>query len=704
MALRIHQLAKELNLQSKEIIKILKDFGVQAKSHMANIDDEVADKVREFVLSKKEPPKKKEQVKKVKKEKKVLEDKLLIKEEIPKIEEVVEEKKEKILEELPVIKEVPIKEPPKEEVTIPVVEEEIKGEIEITDPISIRQLSEKMNISPGVLLRDLMKEGVIVNINQSISYELAKKVAKLHKFIAFVKEESFEDAIRTEEVDTTKLIPRPPVVTVMGHVDHGKTKLLDAIRKSNLIDQEKGGITQHIGAYQVKYNNKKIVFLDTPGHEAFTAMRARGARCTDIVVLVVAADDGVMPQTIEAINHAKAANVPLIVAINKIDKENANVERCKKQLAELGLVPEEWGGDTIFCNISAKFNRNIDELLEMILLVSEMLELKANLNSPARGTVIEAQLDKGKGPLATVLVEQGVLKVGSSVVVGKVFGKIRAMIDDGGERLKECFPVTPVEIFGLNSVPEPGDILIEVKDEKTAREISLKASERQSKKLKVGYRVTLDDLYQNIKEGKIKEINIIIKADVQGSLEAIVQSLQRLEQEQVKINIIHAQVGSITESDILLATASNAIVIGFNVRPESNAKLMAEQEGIDLRTYSVIYYLIEDVKAAMIGMLEPKYEEVILGRVEVRTPFKIPKIGIIAGCYVNEGQVVRGESLRVIRNNVIIHEGKVDSLKRFKDDVKEVQAGFECGIGVKTFDAFQEKDIIEIFTQREIKR
>jgi translation initiation factor IF-2 len=491
----------------------------------------------------------------------------------------------------------------------------------------------------------------------------------------------------------------------MGHVDHGKTSLLDAIRETNVIATEAGGITQHIGAYQVEHSGKKITFVDTPGHEAFTAMRARGAQVTDIAILVVAADDGVMPQTVEAINHAKEANVPIIVAINKIDKPGANPERVKQELTEHSLVPEEWGGETICANVSALKREGLKELLEMILLVAEVSEFKANPNRPARGTVIEAELDKGRGPVASVLVQKGTLNIGDMIMAGPSFGRVRAMMDDKGQRIKKAGPSTPVEVLGFSEVPQAGDIFIVVEDEKLARHI---AARRQTKKredeLKTNARVSLEDLFKHIKEGQIKELGIIVKADVQGSVEALSQALERLNTGEVKVNIIHGGVGAITETDIMLASASNAIIIGFNVRPDVNARKAAEIEKVDVRLYRVIYDAIEDVKAAMSGLLDPEYREVTLGRAEIRKIFKASKIGTIAGCYVVEGKIERDAGVRVVRDGIVIHEGKLDSLKRFKDDVKEVVQGYECGLALERYNEIQEGDVIEVFTTEAVKR
>ena len=549
--------------------------------------------------------------------------------------------------------------------------------------------------------------GVMATINQEIDVDTITLVSEEFGVTVEYKEEvdqaAFEEIEETDAPEDLK--ERPPVVTIMGHVDHGKTTLLDTIRHTNVTATEAGGITQHIGAYQVEVSGKKITFLDTPGHAAFTAMRARGAQVTDITVLVVAADDGVMPQTIEAINHAKAADVPIIVAVNKIDKPEANPERVKQQLSEHGLVPEEWGGETIYVPVSALKGEGIDELLEMILLVAEVQELKANPDKRARGVVIEAELDKNRGPVATVLVQNGTLRVGDALVAGNYFGKVRAMINDRGRRVKEATPSTPVEILGLSDVPNAGDAFMVFEDEKQAREIAdIRAERQRQKELKVQTRITLDDLYKQIQEGDVKELNIIIKGDVQGSVEALRGGLEKIDVEGVRVKIIHSGVGAITESDIILASASNAIVIGFNVRPEPNARAMAEQEKVDLRLHRVIYDVIEEIESAMKGMLDPEYEEKVVGTAEVRQIFKVSKVGTIAGCYVTSGKVVRDGKARLIRDGVVIHEGEVDTLRRFKDDVREVAQGYECGMTLKNFNDIKEGDIIEIYVVEEVER
>ncbi|HVJ47760.1 translation initiation factor IF-2 [Desulfitobacterium sp.] len=577
--------------------------------------------------------------------------------------------------------------------------------IVIPESLTVQDLASIMSRKSGELIKKLMDLGVMATINQEIDAETATILATEMGVTVEVKIE--KPLTEVEEVgdDPADLILRPPVVTVMGHVDHGKTSLLDAIRMTNVTASEAGGITQHIGAYQVEIKGQKITFLDTPGHEAFTAMRARGAQVTDIAVLVVAADDGVMPQTIEAINHAKAAGVPIIVAINKIDKENAQPDRVKQELTEYGLVVEEWGGETIAVPVSAKEKKNIGQLLEMIILVAEMRELKANPNRLAAGTVIEAELDKGKGPVATVLVSKGTLNVGDIILAGSAFGKVRAMVDDKGRRVKKAGPSMPVEVQGLSEVPDAGDVFNVVMDEKHARLITeARANVKKADEVRQITKVSLEDLFDRIKEGEVKELNVIIKADVQGSIEALKQSLLKLSTSEVRVNAIHGGVGAITETDIMLAAASNAIIIGFNVRPDSNTKATADLEGVDIRLYRVIYDAIEDVKAAMTGMLDPDFKEVVQGRAEVRQVFKVPKAGTVAGSYVTEGKITRASKVRVIRDGVVIHEGNLESIRRFKDDVREVMEGYECGIGVENFNDIKEGDIIEGYIMEEVKR
>ncbi len=580
--------------------------------------------------------------------------------------------------------------------------------ITIPESITVKDLSEALKKTSTEVIKKLMGYGIMATLNQEIDFDTATIVAeefgvKTEKAVVISEEDILFDD--NEQDDPEKLEPRPPVVVVMGHVDHGKTSLLDAIRSTHVIDSEAGGITQHIGAYTVQINGRNITFLDTPGHEAFTAMRARGAQVTDVAILVVAADDGVMPQTVEAINHAKAANVSIIVAINKIDKPGANPDRVKQELTQHGLVSEEWGGDVICVNVSAKKRENIDQLLEMVLLTADVLELKADPTRQAKGTVIEAKLDKNRGPLATVLVQRGTLNVGDSIVSGTTVGRIRAMVDDKGNAVKSAGPSTPVEILGLPEVPEAGELFYAIEDERVARQLvekrRIKLREQQQS---VSSRVSLDDLFKQIQEGKVKDLNIIIKADVQGSVEAVKQSLEKLSNNEVRVNVIHGGVGAITESDVTLADVSNAIIIGFNVRPGANVTEAAQNAGVDMRLYRVIYNAIEDIEAAMKGMLEPTFKEVVLGHTEVRQIFKVSGIGTIAGCYVLDGKINRNSDVRVIRDGIVIHEGTLASLKRFKDDVKEVLQGFECGLSIERFNDIKENDIIESYAMEEVKR
>lgn len=573
--------------------------------------------------------------------------------------------------------------------------------------MTVGETAKLLHKDASEVIKKLISMGVMATINQELDMDTILLLAAEFGVEVEVKIPVEEDRFETleETDDPADLKERPPVVTIMGHVDHGKTTLLDTIRSTNVTSGEAGGITQHIGAYQVEINNKKITFLDTPGHEAFTAMRARGAQVTDMTIIVVAADDGVMPQTVEAINHAKAAGIPIIVAVNKIDKPGANPDKVKQELTEYELVPEEWGGDTIFVNVSAKQKIGIEDLLEMILLVSEVNEYKANPDKRARGTVIEAELDKGRGPVARILVQHGTLKVGDAFVAGNCFGRVRAMVNDKGRRLKEAGPSTPVEITGLTEVPGAGDPFMAFEDERKARSIADKRAitQRQSE-LSSNTRVTLDDLFNAIKEGEIKDLNVIIKGDVQGSVEALKSSLSKIEVEGVRVKIIHSGAGAITESDIILAAASNAIVIGFNVRPEPQAKATAEQEKVDIRLHRIIYNVIEEIEQAMKGMLDPEYKENVIGHAEVRNTFKISKVGTIAGCMVTSGKITRSAEARLIRDGIVIFEGKIDSLKRYKDDAKEVAQGYECGITLDGYNDLKEGDVIEAFVMETVER
>ena len=583
----------------------------------------------------------------------------------------------------------------------------VQLKVMIPDEINVGEFAQRMKRTAADVIKELMKLGVMASISESIDFDTAALVAeemgaKVEKEVHVTIEERLFDESEDKAED---LQPRDPVVVVMGHVDHGKTSLLDAIRKTKVTEGEAGGITQHIGAYRVKINGSPITFLDTPGHAAFTSMRARGAQVTDIAILVVAADDGIMPQTIEAINHAKAANVPIIVAVNKIDKPSANPERVLEQLTQYELVPEEWGGDTIVCNISAKFGQGIENLLEMVLLTAEVADLKANPNRQAKGTVIEAKLDKGRGPVATILVQNGTLHTGDVVVAGTAVGRVRAMTDDDGRKIQSAGPSVPVEIIGLGEVPGAGDIFYAVDDERMARElVEQRKQKEKDERNKNFHKVTLDNLFASIQEGEMKELNIIVKADVQGSVEAVRSSLEKLSNEEVRVRVIHGAVGAINESDVMLAAASGAIIVGFNVRPDRVAVDSAAAQGVDMRMYRIIYDCIEEMEQAMKGMLAPKFKEAVLGHASVRTTFRVSGVGTVAGCYVQDGKIQRNAQVRIVRDGIVVHEGVLSSLKRFKDDVKEVASGYECGCGVENFNDIKEGDIFEAFVMEEIKR
>jgi translation initiation factor IF-2 len=687
--IRVYELAKELDISSKDLITMLfEEFSIEVKNHMSVIEDEDAELIKELIQENN------------KKEEKPLEEKAAIENVIEKYEELAEEK-------------VKVKKNKKrsknslQDEDITEEEEEISDSvvIEIEDTITVKELAEKLDKPTTEVIRQLIFLGVMAAINQEIDYKTAEKVAAKFNAVVTKKEEQLVNMDVEEDLEEDlENEKRPPIVTVMGHVDHGKTSLLDAIRKAKVTETEAGGITQHIGAYTVTLNDERITFLDTPGHEAFTAMRARGAQVTDIVVLVVAADDGVMPQTKEAINHCKAANVPMIVAINKIDRPGANIDRVKQELTEFGLISEDWGGDTICVPVSAHTKEGIETLLEMIILTAEMQELKGNPNRNAKGTVVEAKLDKGRGPVATLLVQNGTLEVGDSILVGTTYGRIRAMFDDKGKKIKSAGPSIPVEILGLSEVPAGGDRFHVTKDEKTARDMADKRKEKdRAEHMHSTNKVSLEDLYSQIQEGKVKELGVIVKADVQGSVEAVKQSLEKLSTDNVKIRVIHGAVGAITETDVILATASNAIIIGFNVRPDVNAATIADKEKVDIKTYRIIYDAIEDIKAAMLGLLDPEYKEAILGKAEIRATYKISNVGTIAGCYVLDGKITRNSSVRVIRDGIVIFESTLASLKRFKDDIKEAAAGYECGLSVEKFNDIKEGDIIEAYTMEEIK-
>ena len=722
---RLYELAKELGLPSKELVKKAKELEIDVNTHMSSIKKDEEAIIRKALNKGKEIEKDEARVSE---KGKAVKDKKDLKKpnkrqkhsgedsKNRKTQDNKESKGKKVQQDRSkgrsTGKKQEYKRRGKQRRTAETVESRkpkqvtIKN-IKIGDTISIKELSEKIGKPVAEIIKNLLLMGVVATINQDLDYDTATLIALEYGITTEKTIPKYDEDTLLNDVDDNPedLKPRPPVVTIMGHVDHGKTSLLDAIRETNVIATEAGGITQHIGAYTVNAEGKKIAFLDTPGHEAFTAMRARGAGVTDLAILVVAADDGVMPQTIEAINHAKAAEVTIIVAINKIDKPGANVDRVKQALSEYGLLAEDWGGDTICVPVSAKQKTGISDLLEMILIVAEMQELKANPNRKAKGTVIEAKLDKSRGPVATVLIQNGTLNTNDFYVVGTTCGKVRTMVDDKGKQVKKAGPSTPVEITGLSEVPDAGDIFITVDDEKIARQISENRKNKdREERLQSDQKISLDDLFNQIQEGKVKELNIIVKADVQGSVEALKQSLERLSNEEVKIKTIHGGVGAITETDVMFASASNAIILGFNVRPQPTAFELAEKDKVDIRLYRVIYDAIEDIEAAIKGMLDPEYKEVLLGHAEVRATFKASSIGTIAGCYVTDGKIRRNSELRVVRDGVVIHEGKIASLKRFKDDAREVSANFECGISLERFNDIKEGDILECFTMEAVPR
>ena len=678
---RIYEYAKEIGKQSKDLITVLKDANIEVSNHMSMLTEEGLAKL-DSVFKKEEIQEEQTSNNEGKKNKKKKNKK---------------EKVKKSQKQQPAITEVPTEESISEDTIL------------VKDGMTVGELSEALSVSSTELIKKLFMElKIMANINQSLTLEQIELIA-----MDYGKEIQEEVEINKEDLDLyfevedadKDLKERAPIVTIMGHVDHGKTTLLDTIRNSRVTAGEAGGITQHIGAYQVRAKDKKITFLDTPGHAAFTTMRARGAKITDVTILVVAADDGVMPQTIEAINHAKAADVPIIVAVNKMDKPQANPDRVMNELVEYGLISEEWGGDTIFVPISALKGEGIDELLENILLVTEMQELKANPNRLALGTVIEAKLDKGRGAVATLLVQNGSLNVGDPLVVGNTFGRVRAMINDRSKNIQTAKPSTPVEITGLQDVPNAGDRFVVFGDEKTARQIGEKRQQQYIETTRqANSAVSLDTLFEQMKQGEMKDLNIIIKADVQGSVEALAMSLAKIDVEGVNVRIIHTGVGAINESDITLAVASNAVVIGFNVRPDNNAKQMAQTEQVDIRLHSIIYKVIEEIEAAMTGLLDPEFVEKVIGLAEVRQVYKVSKIGTIAGAYVTEGKVSRDGKVRVIRDSVVIYEGEIDTLRRFKDDVKEVQSGYECGMTVENFNDIKEGDVFEVYIMEEVKK
>lgn len=707
---RIYELAKAVNKPSKELISILKnEFDVDVKNHMSVLSDEDSELIKEYF--------------EIKDKDSVSENEMSM--DYDKYQEnvnrndIVQEYEEIMIEQIDKQssknknknknnrRQSSLKH--KKNNVAANDSGENNGIIEISRTISVKDLAQKLNKSTADVIKNLMFLGLMVSINQEIDFEVAKKLCDKYEVECVKKEETSNDDKyeligNLTETKSENLSKRPPIITVMGHVDHGKTSLLDCIRKTNVSQKEAGGITQHIGAYKVQVGDEIITFIDTPGHEAFTQMRARGAKVTDIVILVVAADDGIMPQTVEAINHCKSANVPIIVAVNKIDKPEANIDKVKQELTEYEIIAEDWGGSTVFVNVSAKTGEGIDELLEMIILTADIQELTADKSSPAKGTVIESRLDKGRGPLATLLVQDGTLKIGDCVVVGNTYGKIRAMYDENDVPMKEAGPSIPVLVLGLNEVPDAGDRFESIKDEKVARQISNDRKQQIKDSQMNNSKISLETVYSQIKDGTIKELSIIVKSDVQGSSEALKQSLEKLSSENIKVKVIHSAVGAINESDIIFASTSNAIIIGFNVRPDNNALLLADKEKVDIRTYRLIYEALDDIKSAMIGLLDPDIKEVYLGRVEIRQLYKISNVGTVAGCYVLDGKLTRNCNVRILRQGVVIFESKLSSLKRFKDDVKEVNKGYECGLSIENFNDLKEEDIIEGFEMKEFKR
>ena len=713
MSTRVHQLAKELGISSKDLMDKLHSLKIDVKGHMSILEDDTAllikkelkprkaakSKAKEKVLA----PKKAAAPAKEKPAKKAKEPEAVVVKQPKPAEKKIEQKIEPKIE---IKAEVKIE----EKITEVEVKEEIKPELKILKigfPVVIKDLALKLGIKPAELIKRLLDKKVLVTINQALNEDVACSICSDFGYL-LEKPPTFEESFLADldkPDDPKKLKPRAPIVTMMGHVDHGKTSLLDMIRKTKVADKEAGGITQHIGAYEVMLPKGSVTFLDTPGHAAFTAMRARGANATDIVVLVVAADDGIMPQTIEAIDHARAAGVTIVVAINKIDKQNINLDKVKKQLAEHNLTPEDWGGKTITVGVSAKTGQGIDSLLEMLLLEAELLELKANPEKPATGIVIEAELSKGKGPIATVLVSSGTLKIGDMVMVGLNYGKIKAMLDDKSRRVTEAGPAKPVEILGLSGVPQAGEKFYVIADEKKVRDIvATRQMNAENKKLAgKTSKITLEELYNKVKVGEVKELKIVIKADVQGSLEAIKDSLEKLSTDEVKLSVIHSQVGDINESDVMLASASNAIIIGFHVNATTEAKALAKQEEVEIRIYSIIYEIVNEIQAAMEGMLEPVIEETFLGRAEVRQVFNVSKAGVVAGCFISKGRIPRDAVCKLIREKEILYKGKMSSLKHFKDDLKEAKEGFECGISLG-FKDIQKGDLIEAIEVRKVAR
>lgn len=715
---RVHELAKELGVPSKRIIDLLADIGFVVKNHMSVLEDEAVRRITYQLTGKGEAPEAAAAPKKDTKETDAAKSGSAIS--TSKVNQPLT-KPAKPHPPKPLLQDKSKKAGPPQKTRrsgrADRIEKKVRREtrfreeqkkestIVLEGRVTVGELAGLLGVSAAEIIAKLMNLGVMATINQFIDVEAAQLLAEEYGFRVEVRLDPVEAGmVKPTEHHEANLHLRAPVVTVLGHVDHGKTSLLDAVRMTNVTAREAGGITQHIGAYQAEVSGKKVVFLDTPGHEAFTAMRARGAQVTDVAIVVVAADDGVMPQTVEAINHVKAAGVPIIVAVNKIDKPNANPDRVRQQLAEYGLVSEEWGGDTVFVNVSAIKRQGLDSLLEMILLVAEMAELKANPDRPASGTVVEAKLDKGRGPVATVLIQDGTLHVGDPVIAGSIAGKVRAMVDDKGKRLKKAGPSTPVEVLGLTDLPLAGDIIQVVNDERAARQIAEKRQEKRREiSLRKTTRISLDDLFKQIQEGEVKALNLILKADVQGSVEAMRESLLKLENPEVRLQVLHGGVGAVTESDVMLASASNAIIIAFNIRPEPGARKMADREHVDIRLYRVIYEAIEDIRAAMTGMLAPRFKEVVSGQAEIRQVFKSSRFGIIAGCHILEGKITRNASIRIIRDGVIVYDGRIETLKRFKDDAKEVLAGYDCGILPEKFQDFREGDLIESYTMQQVE-
>ena len=696
--MRVHEYAKQLNLSSKEVLQFLEDNNLSVKSHMSVLGDDVI-----LMLDKNFKNEETKMESQVSNEKDSTNDT----DDLFKYDDYVEVKRPKITKKKKANQKKTKNDKSDRIANVPVKEDKDAAIVYYSDELTVGDLAERLGKSTGEIVKQLLMLGMMATVNQTLDRETVELLAEEAGFE--VKDKIFTDVTEFEKIviedSEEDLEKRPPVVTIMGHVDHGKTTLLDAIRNSRVVTGEAGGITQHIGAYQVNHGGSVITFLDTPGHAAFTSMRARGAQVTDICVLVVASDDGVMPQTKEAIDHARAAGVPIIVAINKMDKPTANPERVMQELLEFSLVPEDWGGDTIYVKLSALQGEGIDDLLEMINLVSEMNEYKANPKRLATGTVIEAKLDKGRGPVATLLVENGTLRIGDAIVVGNTHGRVRAMVNDLNQRIDAAGPSTPIEITGLNDVPQAGDRFMVFPTEKEARQVAdQRTANARELGNKPGKAVSLDDLFSQIQEGEMKELNVIIKGDVQGSVEALSGSLQKIDVEGVKINIIRASVGTITETDVTLAAASGAIIIGFNVRPSSTTRQQAANEGVDIRLHSIIYKVIEEIEAAMKGMLDPIFEEKVTGQLEVRQTFKVSKVGTIAGCYVTDGSVSRNASVRVIRDGIVVFEGELGSLKRFKDEVKEVNYGYECGITIERYNDIKEGDIIEAYVMEEVKR